>query len=75
METVLMIVVLVIVAWFMGFVRSIRKAANMANKEMDFQADNHEVSLINRRAAMKITEANVAKAKENMALLESIRLD
>ena len=75
METVLMIVALVIVAWFMGFVRSIRKAAAMANKEMDFQADNHEVSLINRRATMKITEANVAKAKENMALLESIRLD
>ena len=47
----------------------------MANKEMDFQADNHEVSLVNRRAAMKITEANVAKAKENMALLESIKLD
>lgn len=75
METVLMIVALVIVAWFMGFIKSIRKAAAMANKEMDFQADNHEVSLINRRAAMKITEANVAKAKENMTLLESIKLD
>lgn len=75
METVLMIVALVIVAMFFGFVRSIRKAANMANKEMDFQADNHEVSLINRRAAMKITPENVAKAKANMELLESIRLD
>lgn len=75
METVLMIIALVLVALFFGFVKSIRKAADMANKEMDFQVDNHEVSLVNRRAAMKITEANVAKAKENMALLESIRLD
>lgn len=75
METVLLIVALVIVALFFGFVKSIRRAADMANKEMDFQADNHEVSLINRRAALRITEANVAKAKENMALLESIRLD
>lgn len=75
METVLLIIALVIVAMFFGFVRSIRKAANMANKEMDFQADNHEVSLINRRAAMKITAENVAKAKENMELLKSIRLD
>ena len=75
METVLMIIALVLVALFFGFVRSIRKAADMANKEMDFQADNHEVSLINRRAAMKITEANVTKAKENMELLNSIRLD
>lgn len=75
METVLLVVAVVVVAWFFGFVRSIRKAADMANKEMDFQADNHEVSLVNRRAAMKITEANVAKAKENMALLESIKLD
>lgn len=75
METVLMIVALVLVAWFFGFVRSIRKAADMANKEMDFQSDNHEVSLVNRRAAMKITPENVAKAKENMELLNSIRLD
>lgn len=75
METVLLVVAAVLVVWFFGFVRSIRKAADMANKEVDFQSDNHEVSLINRRAAMKITEANAAKAKENMALLESIRLD
>lgn len=74
METVLLVIVLVVVAWFFGFVRSIRKAAEMANKEMDFQFDNHEVSLINRRAAMKVSEENIAKAKENMALLESIRL-
>lgn len=75
METVLLVIVLVIVAWFFGFIKSIRKAANMANKEMDFQADNHEVSLVNRRAAMKITPENVAKAKANMDLLESIKLD
>lgn len=75
METVLLIVALVIVAMFFGFVRSIRKAADMANKEMDFQVDNHEVSLINRRAAMKITKENVTKAQENMELLNSIRLD
>lgn len=75
METVLLIIALVIVAWFFGFIKSIRKAANMANKEMDFQADNHEVSLVNRRAAMKITPENVAKAKANMDLLESIKLD
>lgn len=75
METVLLIIAIVVVAWFMGFIKSIRKAAAMANKEMDFQADNHEVSLINRRAAMKITPENVAKAKANMDLLESIKLD
>lgn len=75
METVLMIVSLVIVAWIFGFVKAIRKAADRANKEMDFQADNHEASLINRRAAMKITEENIVKAKEKMALLESIKLD
>ena len=75
METVLLIIALVVVAWFMGFIKSVRKAANMANKEMDFQADNHEVSLVNRRAAMKITPENVAKAKANMDLLESIKLD
>ena len=75
METVLLIVALVIVVWFFGFIKSIRKAAEMANKEMEFQSDNHEVSLVNRRAAMKITKANVTKAKENMALLKSIKLD
>lgn len=74
METVLMIVALVIVAWFLGFVKSVRKGAMMANNEMDFQADQHDVSLINRRAAMKISTESVAKAKENMTLLDSIRL-
>ena len=74
METVLLVIAVVIIAWFFGFVRSIRKAANMANREMDFQADNHEVSLINRRASMKISQENVTKAAENMALLDSIRL-
>ena len=74
METVLLIIAIVLVAWFLGFVRSIRKAADMANKEMDFQAIQHEVSLTNRTADLKITAENAAKAKANLELLDSIRL-
>lgn len=69
-----MIIAIVIVAWFLGFIKSVRKAADMANKEMDFQAIQHEVSLTNRTAGLKITAENAAKAKENLKLLDSIRL-
>ena len=74
MEMVLLVIVLVVVAWFLGFVRSIRKAADMANKEMSYQEVQHEVSLLNRTAELKITAENVTKAKANLELLESIKL-
>ena len=74
MEMVFMVIVLVVVAWFLGFVRSIRKAADMANKEMSFQEVQHEVSLLNRTAELKITAENAQKAKTNLELLESIKL-
>lgn len=74
MEMVFLIVAIVLVAWFLGFVRSARKAADMANKEMEFQSLQHEVSLLNRTAGLKVTAENAEKAKANIALLDSIRL-
>lgn len=75
MSIVLLVVTLVIVAWFFGFVKSVRKAANIANSEVDFQADRHALSIIDRRAAMKIDADKVAKAQETKSLLDSIKLD
>lgn len=74
METVLIVFLVVVIAWIAGFMKSLRNGAKMANQEVDYQVQQHEVSLMTRRAALKVDPEIAKKAKENIELLESLRL-
>ena len=74
MEFILMVIALFIAAWFFGFLKSIRSAAQMANKEVAVLAALHQNTIVERLAAVKITAAKAEKAKTNLALLASVDL-
>lgn len=74
MEFVFMVVALFIGAWFFGFLKSIRSVAQMANTEVQVLSALHKNTVVERLAAVKVTEAKAVKAKTNLALLASVDL-
>lgn len=74
MEIVMLVIVIAIIAWWLGFARSARKVANMATTEIDYLAVAHKGSVVKRASEIKITESQVVKATENLALLGELDL-
>lgn len=77
METAILIIVIVAILAYYGFMRSFETGANMANDEIQHAADVHAVSIINRtaRLADKLSDANVAKAAAVKAKIKAMRED
>ena len=71
METVLLVIVVAVIAWWLGFARSARKVAEMATSEIDYLAVSHKGSVVKRASEIKITTAQAQKAAENVALVNS----
>ena len=73
METVILVVVIVCIAAYYGFMRSLEPGADIANAEVQLQSDIHAVSVIRRTGnlAEKLTDSDVDKAIE---VKEKIRI-
>ena len=71
MEMVALVVVVVVIAWWLGFARSARKVAEMATSEIDYLSVSHKGSIVKRASEIKVTAAQAAKAAENVALVNS----
>ena len=71
MEIVMLVIVVVVIAWWLGFARSARKVAEMATSEIDYLSVSHKGSIVKRAAEIKVTAAQAAKAAENVALVNS----
>ena len=74
MEMVMLVIVVALIAWWLGFARSARKVAAMATSEIDYLAVAHKGSMVKRASEMKITETQVSKAAENLAMLGELDL-
>jgi hypothetical protein len=74
MELALIIIVVAFLAWVLGFMNSLRRAAQMANREVSKLDDKHKMKTIADYKAMEIDAEAVAKAKETKALLESFEI-
>ena len=75
METVYLVIVIVVILAYYGFMRSLEVAANMANDEVQHSADVHAVSLITRTARLddKLSNADVAKAAGVKAKIKAMK--
>lgn len=71
MEIVMLVIVVVVIAWWLGFARSARKVAEMATAEIDYLSVSHKGSVVKRAAEIKVTAAQAQKAAENVALVNS----
>lgn len=75
METVILVVIVVSILAYYGFMASLEKAAQMANREVNHLDDVHLVAITERTAklAEKINDDAVAKAEEVKAKLAIMR--
>jgi hypothetical protein len=74
MEIVLLVIVIAFLAWVLGFMNSLRRAARMANREVAKLDDKHKLKVVADYKAMEINADDVATAKANMALLDSFEI-
>lgn len=75
MELVLLILVVVAILAYYGFMRSIEVGARMANEEVEFLADQHYVSLAERSAKLntRISETTITEAAACRAKVKALR--
>lgn len=69
------ILVILAICWKVGFIASLKKAADMANDELGVQALEHKESVVKRAAELgSITPELLQKAQDNKAMLNSFKL-
>lgn len=75
MDMVLIILVVVAVLAYYGFMRSVETGARMANSEVEHLADVHQVSLIERTARLeeKISNEKIDKAIEVKSKIKAMK--
>lgn len=75
MEIVILVLVVVAILAYYGFMRSVETGAAMANAEVEHLADVHMVSLVERTARLneKINDKTIESAAEVKAKLASMR--
>jgi len=71
MELIGLVIVVVLILAYYGFMKSLETGAGMANKEVDYLADVHAVSLVERTARLgdRINTETMTKALEVKAQL------
>lgn len=77
MELIVLIVVVIMVLAYYGFMKSVETGAAIANKEVQLLEDIHSVSVIERTAALdsRISEETAAKAAEVRAKIKALKED
>ena len=75
MDIVILILVVVGILAYYGFMRSVETGAQMANNEVQHMADVHMVSLVERTARLnsRISDRTVTEAQEVKAKLAAMR--
>lgn len=75
MEMVVMVILVIGILAYYGFMKSLETGASMANREVEHLDDLHMVSMIERTAKMsdKISDENITKAEEVKAKLKAMR--
>lgn len=75
MEFIAVILVVVGILAYYGFMKSFETGADMANQEIEHLADVHMVSLVERTAKLnsKINDATITEASEVKAKLKAMR--
>ena len=74
MEIAVIIIAVTFIAWVLGFVRSARVIADIANTAVISAADKHTRTMIRDRVnAQPLTAEEVAAATEDIKKMEEIR--
>jgi len=75
MDLAILIIVVVGILAYYGFMRSIEVGARMANEEVEFLSDQHYVSLAERSAKLnaRISENTITEAAECRAKVKALR--
>ena len=75
MELIGLVIVVVLILAYYGFMKSLETGAGMANKEVDYLSDVHAVSLVERTARLgeRINEETITKATTVKAQLATMR--
>lgn len=71
MELVLLLIVVLAVAWFLGFLKSGIKVADMANRKVGIMDAKQKAKATNEFAAIEIDTDTMSKAKANKAALDA----
>jgi len=75
MEMLLIIVGLLLVAWFLGFTKAVRTLANTANTEVEVFATTHKVKAAERLAGITIDEDQWTKAADVVKKAKKLNFD
>lgn len=69
------ILIIIALAWKVGFIGTLKTVTDMANNEVAVQAATHKTTVIKRAADLPDLDADtVAKAKTNIAALKDFNL-
>ena len=74
METLMMGLLLVGVAWYLGLFKTFQRLVNTGNRAASSFDNEHKVKVANRTAALEIDAEVMAKAQANKSLLDSFDL-
>lgn len=76
METVLLIVVVVMILAYYGFMQSAETVAGIANREVSYLDRQHKVAVIDRTLELesRVTDETVVKMAELSARLDAIKI-
>lgn len=74
MELVLLLLVIIALAWFLGFLKSGVKVADMANRKVELMNSKQKARTVNDFAAIELDTDQVAKAKQNKAVLDAFEI-
>jgi hypothetical protein len=72
MELVLLTVIGLLVAWWLGVFDSFKRGVRMGTREVILADSKHKTSVADEMSKLKIDAKTITKAKENQALLDSI---
>jgi hypothetical protein len=72
MELVLLTVIGLLVAWWLGLFDSFKRGIRMATREVILADSKHKTSVAEEMSKLKIDADTIEKAKANQALLDSI---
>jgi hypothetical protein len=72
MELVLLTIIGLMLAWWLGLFDSFKRGVRMATREVILADSKHKTSVADEMSKLKIDEKIIAQAKTNQALLDSI---
>ena len=74
MEMLMLIVGLLLAAWFLGFVKSVRTIADTANTEVQSYNTIHKITTIEKLAALELDSDAVTKAQAIVKAAKDLKL-